>query len=82
MTPPEGERTYLRGLVFDTGLLSQTDCGGIRNHKLPGWRETPQSHPCAVWIIIEGIQGRVSDEMVYMLAIFSLASLKPGEREG
>ena len=67
---------YLHDLAFDTGRLLQTDCGGIRDHNLLEWRGAPQSHPCAVGIIIERIQGGVPDEMVHILAFSPLASLK------
>ena len=67
---------YLHDLAFDMGRLLPTDCGGIRDNNLPERRGAPQSHPCAVGIIIEGIQGGVPDEMVHILAFFPLASLK------
>jgi len=76
MTQNKGDKAYLRDLAFDMGRLLQTDCGGIRDHNMSERRGAPQSHPCAVGIIIEGIQGRVPDEMVHILAFFSLASLK------
>ena len=49
---------------------------GLEDYNLPEWRGAPQSHPCAVGIIIEGIQGGVPYEMVHILAFFPLASLK------